>query len=303
MRNIRLRYTAIGTFSIFWLNVVIPLFKDILGYGPTIFPKPPISQVMVFKLIGSSLLLAFTLFFQGLGVLRKPNYINQLVSTKKIALIILIMMVSVPFVFGYVFDQDLHSIGQMILDIGTALMDEDFDDLPPGTDPPGWDTSDGNWTTVNDNGNIVYYQDDNSNKEALSISTSGNSSWTDYVFEADLKFVEGNPNKADRGALLLFRYQGGNSYYFLWLKEAQDTLELHNRGDFAHMVASTSCTLVQDTWYHVNVTIIGQNAWVSIDDVPFFTKQAMNGAFDTGNVAIGTTYYKVMFDNILVEPR
>ena len=69
------------------------------------------------------------------------------------------------------------------------------------------------------------------------------------------------------------------------------------------MVASTSCTLVQDTWYHVNVTIIGQNVWVSIDDVPYFTNQAMNGVFDTGNVAIGTSYYKVMFDNILVDIR
>ena len=303
MNSSRLRYTAIGTLSILWLNVVIPLLKDTLGYGPTIFPKTPINRVEVLKLIASSFLLAFTLFFQGLGALGKPNYSNQLIVTKKITPIILIMTLSVPFVFGYVFDQGFQSVGQMILDIGTALMDETFNELPPGTDPPGWDTSDGNWTTVYDDGNIVYYQDDNSDKESLSISTSGNSSWTDYDFEVDLKFVEGNPTKDDRGALLLFRYQGGQSYYFLWLKEELDTLELHNRGDGAHMVASTSCTLVQDTWYHVNMTIIGQNAWVTIDDVPYFTGQAMNGAFDTGNVAIGTSYYKVMFDNILVEPR
>jgi len=302
MNSTRLRYTTIGTLSIIWLNIVIPLLKDNLAYGSTIFPKTPINQVDVLKLTASSLLLAFTLLFQGLGALGKPNN-NQLIATKKITPIILIMTLSVPFVFGYVFDQGFQSVGQMILDIGSALMDENFDDLPPGTDPPGWDTSDGNWTTVYDNGNIVYYQDDNSDKESLSISTSGNSSWTDYTFEVDLKFVEGNPTKSDRGALLLFRYQGGNNYYFLWLKEAQDTLELHNRGDGAHMVASSSCTLVQDTWYHVNVTIIGQNAWVSVDDVPYFTGQVMNGSFDTGNVAIGTSYYKVMFDNILVEPR
>ena len=42
-------------------------------------------------------------------------------------------MMSVPFVFGYVFDQGFQSVGQMILDIGTALMDETFDELPPGT--------------------------------------------------------------------------------------------------------------------------------------------------------------------------
>jgi len=148
---------------------------------------------------------------------------------------------------------------------------------------------------------MVFYQDDDSNKEALSISTSGNLSWSDYTFEVDLKFVEGNPTKDDRGALIIFRYQAGNSYYFLWMKEELDTLELHNRGDGAHMVASTSCILVHDTWYHVNVTIIGQDAWVTVDAVPYFTNQAMNGGFDTGSIAIGTSYYKVMFDNILVE--
>jgi len=132
---------------------------------------------------------------------------------------------------GYVFEQEIHSVGQIILD--SALINEDFDDLPPGSDPPGWDPLDGTWSTVDDDGNIVYYQDDNSDKEALSISATGNTSWTDYTFEVDVKFIEGNLNKDDRGALLLFRYQGGNSYYFLWMKEGLDTLELHNRGDGA----------------------------------------------------------------------
>ena len=80
--NSRLRYTTIGTLSIIWLIVVIPLLKDTLVYGPTIFPKTPINQIMVFKLIASSLLLAFSLFFQGLGALGKPNSSNQLSSTK-----------------------------------------------------------------------------------------------------------------------------------------------------------------------------------------------------------------------------
>ena len=37
--------------------------------------------------------------------------------------------------------------------------------------------------------------------------------------------------------------------------------------------------------------------------VPFFSGENMGGAFATGNVAVGTSYYKVMFDNILVEPK
>ena len=249
----------------------------------------------------SSLILLSILFRYAVNEYRKGS--DTVFNLKKAVPLLLFALISVPVVFGYVFETDIQSIGQTILDIGTALMDENFDDLPPGTDPPGWDPLDGTWSTVDDGGNIVYYQDDNADKEALTISTTGNSSWTDYTYEVDVKFVEGNTKKDDRGALLLFRFQGGNSYYFLWMKEGIDTLELHNHGDGAHMVTSTPCTLVPDTWYHVNVTIIDQNVWVSIDDVPYFSGINMNGAFTTGNVAIGTCYYKVMFDNILVEPK
>jgi hypothetical protein len=215
--------------------------------------------------------------------------------------IILIPIIIVPMVYAYVYEQDNNNLSQIIIDL--ALMDENFDDLPPGSDPPEWNPVDGNWSTVNDNGNMVYYQDDNSNKESLTITTTGNVSWANYTYEVDVKFVDGNTKKDDRGALLLFHYQGGNSYYFLFMKEYRDELELHNHGDGAHEVATTSCTLVPDTWYHVNITIIGQFVYVSIDDIPYFTSVDINGAFESGNVAIGTSHYKVMFDNIYVEEQ
>ena len=182
-------------------------------------------------------------------------------------------------------------------------MDEDFEDVTPGEDPPGWEEESGNWYAVNESGNIVYYQDDDGDHEALSISTTGDPSWTDYIFEVDLKFVEGNPTKSDRAALLVYRYTNGNDYYFLALREAQDQLEVykHGTGGGGHLVGSTSCTLVQDTWYHVNITIIGNNVWISIDDIPYFTNLDMQGAHNSGMVGIGTEYYKVMFDDIYVE--
>jgi hypothetical protein len=85
------------------------------------------------------------------------------------------------------------------------------------------------------------------------------------------------------------------------MQEHLDILELHNQGEGAHMVTSTSYTLVPDTWYNVNITIIGQIVDVSINDFQCFTNVNMNGTFDTGSVAIGTHYYGVMFDNIYVE--
>ena len=299
MEPSRLRIASVGVLSLYWLYVVYSIMQ-ILKFEQNVFPRPSVPQIKLFELLISTILLLFTLFSQAIKEYRKPNKSQ---NKRKLAPLIILALVSVPFVFGYVFDSDAQSIGQMILNVGTALMDEDFDELPPGTNPPGWDPNDGNWTTVNDGGNIVYYQDDNADKEALAISTTGNSSWTDYTYEVDVKFVEGNTKKDDRGALLLFRYQGGNSYYFLWLKEGIDILELHNHGDGAHIVSSIDCILIQDTWYHVNVTIIGQNVWVSIDDIPYFSGFNMNGAFTQGNVAIGTSFYKVMFDNILVEPK
>jgi hypothetical protein len=297
----RLQYIKIGGLTLFWLTLVVNIMLKINGCGQLIYPKPSINKTLIIGLITSTLLLLRSLYMQAKYEYSIEKSIAES-SLKKIFPLFLLMLISVPFVYSYVFEQEFHSIGQMILNIETTLMDEDFDDLPPGSNPPGWDPLDGTWSTSDDGGNIVYYQDDNSDKEALSISTTGNSSWTDYSFEVDLKFVEGNTKKDERGALLIFRYQGGNSYYFLWLKEAMDTLELHNRGDGAHIVTSTSCTLVPDTWYHVNCTIIGQSVWVSIDYTPYFTNIDMSGALNTGNVAIGTSYYKVMFDNILVEP-
>ena len=53
----------------------------------------------------------------------------------------------------------------------------------------------------------------------------------------------------------------------------------------------------------IEFLIINQDVWVSIDDIPYFSGVNMGGAFVLGNVAIGTSYYKVMFDNILVEPK
>ena len=300
MNRSRLHHTIIGLLTINWFKVVNNLLQTVYGYGQIIYPKPLINNTLIIELVISALLLIGSLIYRGLTELTKERK-NSEPSNRKYYPLFLFMLISVPLVYSYVFDQNIHSIGQMILDVTTPLMDEDFDDLPPGSDPPGWDPLDGTWSTADDGGNIVYYQDDNSDKEALSISTTGNSSWTDYTYEVDLKFVEGNTKKDERGALLLFRYQGGNNYYFLWLQEGLDTLELHNHGDGAHIVTSTSCTLLQDTWYHVNITIIGQSVWVSINYTPYFTDVDMSGSYNTGNVAIGTSYYKVMFDNILVE--
>ena len=278
--------------------------KNIMGFGPIIFPKPLISQDEIIKLIASSLMLTFSLIRQGIIKLRNPDYSN-LQNSKKMIPIILLMMISTQFVFGYVYDNSFQSIGQMILDLGGTVMEEDFGDTPPGEDPPGWEEESGSWYAVDDGGNTVYYNDDDGDSEALTISTSGDTSWTDYSFLVDVKFVEGPSNKADRAALLVYRYTSGNDYYFLAMREAQDELEVykHGVGGGGHLRGTVSCTMIQDTWYSVNITIRNDSVWISIDDTYYFSGLEMLGSHSNGSVGIGTRYYKVMFDNILVEIR
>ena len=301
LKRIDIQYILFIATLIFWFNNIIPYVKLIMGFNPPVFPIKVYSAYRLKMFVFTSILLSGFLCFFGMKELKlKQDQVTRN-ARKKIFPIAIFLFFSLPLAYAYMYELDLNNITQTILD--QALMDEDFDDLPPGSNPPEWNPVDGNWTTVFDNGTIVYYQDDDSDKEALSISTTGNVSWANYTYEVDVKFVEGNTKKDDRGALLLYRFQGGNSYYFLWMKEYQDVLELHNHGDGAHMVTSTSCTLVPDVWYHVTITIMGQTVDVTIDDTPYFTGIDLNGALDTGNVAIGTSYYKVMFDNIYVEEK
>ena len=309
MTKKRLSNTALAFFFIFWLIVVISIIRPFQQNDIITFPHQTRIHYETYKLLISSSLLSVFLFYRGYKILTdasQQTYIQVKKNDKrriKFLIAILIPILIVPVVYAYVYEQGNNNLTQTIIDL--ALMDEDFDDVPPGSDPPGWAENNGNWTAYDDGGNIVYYQDDDGPKEALSLSTTGNTSWTDYSFTVDVKFIEGNPTKSDRGALLVYRYTGGNDYYFLALREAQDELEVYKHGTAGggHLVSTASCTLVQDTWYHVNITIVGNNVWISIDDTPYFTNLDMRGDQTSGSVGIGTEYYKVMFDNIYVDER
>ena len=294
---------VLAVIGFIWLTMLFPFVKGIGKASEIIFP--PTANETVHRLLFLGISAVFSVYSASWGILKFFSIQfreSNLFEKKFFVTLLSIIIISFNGVYGYKYQQGSQTVTQRILVL--AYMDEDFDDLPPGTDPPGWNEQDGNWTTVEDNGNIVYYQDDKSDKEALSISATGNETWEGYIYQVDLKFVEGNIKKDDRGALLIFRYQGGNSYYYLWMKEAQDELELYNHGAEGGglAVATTSCTLVQDVWYHVNITIVGQIVDVSIEGTPYFSNVNLNGAYDYGSVAVGTRYYRIMFDNILVEP-
>ena len=300
MRKSGLRYSAIGALLIIWLSVTIPNLISFLGKNSIIFPLSLHSDLSIYLMLISCVILSIIGIMTGILEIRETEGVKY-ISREKLFPAIFLLFICIPISYAYIFEQNNHNISQLILDSG--VMDEDFDEVVPGEDPPGWSEESGDWYAVDDGGNMVYYNDDDADAEALTISTTGDTSWTDYTFTVDVKFIEGPVNKANRGALIVYRYTSGNDYYYLAMREAQDVLEVYKHGSdsVGHRVGSVSCTLVQDTWYSVNITIRSNNVWISVDDNPYFTKLDMQGAHSQGSIGIGTKYYKVMFDNIYVE--
>jgi hypothetical protein len=286
-------YLILSLITVIWLLELLPIVKSVLNFHPIVYPRPNIPKTRLTGLVCSSAFLSGLCVCLGALELREKEVVKNRSGSRLLVMSVLFLLTT-PFVYAYIFQQNGQNFTQTILNI--PLMDQDFDDLPPGSNPPDWSPIGGAWATVEDNGNIVYYQDDNADKEALSISATGNTTWTDYTFNVDVKFVEGNTKRNDRGALLLFRYQGGNNYYFVWMKEYIDKIELHNHGDGAHMIDSVDCVLIPDTWYHVVIRIVGNTVDVYINGISYFNHVDMGSAFNTGSVAVGTSYYKVMFD-------
>ncbi len=302
----RIPNIALFIVAMIWISVIVNIIKPFQSNIVSFPTEAQISNELNKLIISSSILTTLVMHrgYKTLTDISEPIKIQtkqNSLKTKLHVIILIPLIIAVPFVYAFVFEQSNNNVSQTIIHI--PLMEEDFDDVLPGEDPPGWVEEAGTWAAYNDSGNIVYYQNDTAPKEALTISTTGNTSWTDYTYTVDLKFDEGLTNKQDRGALLVYRYSGGNDYYFLAIREARDELEVYKHGTAGagHLVSTTTCTLVQDTWYHVNITIIGNFVWISIDGTPYFTNLDMLGTQSSGSVGIGTEYYKVMFDNINVD--
>ena len=295
----RVKNAIFGVLLFNWINVIMYNVRHSF-YGQHNFITSEIfNSSNAIILILSSIIFGVYIFY--LGIIKISKRLQFKFKKTHILPIIVLSSLFSPVVYAYVFQQESHSVEMMILN--EIFLEEDFEDVTPGTDPPGWEEQDGDWAAYNDSGNIVYYQGDNSDRETLSMSLSGNSSWVDYLIKVDLKFVEGS-NRDSRAAVIVFRYQGGNSYYQLVLREYYDTIALFRHGTLGggNMVSSLSHELLTDVWYHVELLIVGDIVNVSVDYTPFFVDTAMSGSYDYGSVGIGTMYYGVMFDNVSVEP-
>jgi hypothetical protein len=114
MNKNKLHYAIIGVFTILWLSVVIPLLYRALGYGPTIFPKPPMTQLEKTRFIVYTVLLFLSLFIKSVSIIKEQN--KSLEPNKKIIPLISVILFSATVTFGYLYQSGSLSITQTILD-------------------------------------------------------------------------------------------------------------------------------------------------------------------------------------------
>lgn len=97
----------------------------------------------------------------------------------------------------------LSGVGGSIPSVQAAsIFSDDFESGNAGS----WTHTSGSWTVVQDGSSHVYYQSGNTEGR----TSAGNSSWTDYSVQADVKID--NFNGTNR-TYLCGRYTDGNNYY------------------------------------------------------------------------------------------
>lgn len=124
-----------------------------------------------------------------------------------------------------------------------------------------WTSTSGNWTIVEDEGNSVYYQ--SATKEGR--TSAGDSAWSDYTVEADVKVVDFNGSNR---TYVAGRYIDGNNFYAASLYNNNDgMLEIRKKvSGSTTTLTSKPYTLQTGVWYNVKLEMSGNTINMYVND-------------------------------------
>ena len=182
--------------------------------------------------------------------------------------------------------------------VTTTIPDTDFfsDDFGDGV-ANNWSEVDGAWSVQNGE----YVQ---SAEIGFGVATRGDTSWEDYVLEADVKHTGGTRNVG-----LIVRYQDPCNYYHVTYEHNTDLWQLYRRKDGVNQSVGAPSNPVNwpaDTFHHLELTVDGKR---------FILKQqgttVLNRTDDTltpgsllwtGRAGVRTFQNSGAFDNVSVMP-
>lgn len=157
-----------------------------------------------------------------------------------------------------------------------------------------WTNITGSGTIVDDAGNSVYQHTGGSYVGAVS-AVAGSGSWTDYVFEVDVKKLSGTYFN------LIFRYvDQGNFYMVEGGSSSGNQIKLYKRvaGAFLQIAPPADLVTTNGIWYYYVIQVEGPSIKVWEDGVLLF--DVTDGAHSAGKIGLGGYSSIVNFDNVLV---
>jgi hypothetical protein len=145
---------------------------------------------------------------------------------------------------------------------------------------------------------------------------TGNASWSNYIFEADVKVAEWVDREDDVG--LVFYSQPGYDQIirftivkvddntveprisFMWYDDEEEEYTNEDEDELA-IVINDELSLVDDTWYHLKVEIVGNTVYGYVDDVLFAITDGSELPLYSGGIGlVRDGEGQTSFDNVLV---
>ena len=134
-------------------------------------------------------------------------------------------------------------------------------------------------------------------KPRSAIIATGEVSWTDYAFEADVKLL------VDHGLgdfdLAVRMTSNNDGYAFLvgdWVGEPSVYVQLVP--DLGMKIIEPFDALEMDTWHHVKVKTEGDKFTFWVNNRKVIEYQ--DGMYQTGMVGFGVSNYTLRFDNVVI---
>ncbi|MGO4182885.1 family 16 glycoside hydrolase, partial [Paenibacillus sp. TAF43_2] len=155
----------------------------------------------------------------------------------------------------------------------------------------GWTNNGGEWSSVQGESSKVYQQSSGNGGAEL---IAGSDAWTDYSFEADVKLISG------AGAMLEFRHQDNQHFYFLYMSESYIRLMKQNGSAQEWLKAYDGPSLDVSRFVHMKIDVIGNQIRVYRDGDLVIETTDDPGYFSSGKVAIASWATSVQFDHVAV---
>lgn len=169
-----------------------------------------------------------------------------------------------------------------------ALFQDDFED----GNANDWAVTGGTWTVASEE-SLVFAQN------ALygeSIASAGNTTWTDYTLEADVKIKKLGGNGG-----ILFRYQDANNFYMFRLNDTGSTADLYKKtGGQLQLLASTPVTVDPNQVYRLKAKVQGASITGSVNGTEVLSWTGSGTELASGKIGLRVHSGMASFDNVRV---